>query len=229
MHRILIFVFSIGTVMLLASAHPADNGQIDAALLRSYENSVFEDQALSLGDLRFHGPAPAVAAERPTHAEQYILFGVRSSSTPGGGPMQPWSQLVYSFARNYHRKHATVPAALSEDLVRAEFAGYTAADPAMLEAQIQALRSPITGEWPRLDVREFSAGDCLIRPLSQTEIDHLAARSVYYRKLFREHQALNPASGGYEPVELHDQPFYLRVYGQSGPLVQMVQYTLSFD
>jgi hypothetical protein len=81
----------------------------------------------------------------------------------------------------------------------------------------------MTDQWPRIDASDFSRGDALIRPLTQTEVDHLASRSSYWKRLLKQHKALDPETNKLTDVEITAQPFYVRIYGETKPLVEMVQ------
>ena len=81
--------------------------------------------------------------------------------------------------------------------------------------RLERMKSPISGQYPRLDAREFSPGDFYIRPLTEDEKRHFASLSTEFEELWYEGLLRNPVSGEVRAVDLiGNTVLYVRVYGE---------------
>lgn len=210
-----ILACTIGT----ASAHPSD-GRQPRDLSAVWSPEVGLPPEWSTGDLVFTKPKPAW--QELTPAEQYIIAGTVTSPF-GNESLKPWEQEIFLFVRRYFEQYGAIPERLSPEVIRQApgYAGYS-------DARLEVFRSPLTGEFPRLNAASFSPGDVYIRPLTPGEMQYFAQRNpVYNADWFGKGTVVDPNSHDPINTELGTDVYYIRIYGASGVIVDGLEYILS--
>jgi hypothetical protein len=171
-----------------ASAHPADSydpNNLHPSYGADWGYGLFSEWGIN--DITFTQPYPDPSSLTP--AERYIVAGATSTATdrPLSKRLHPWWRDVCAVAMNYYQE-GRLPAQLNEQMVRA-----TAADPdGVSQAWVDLHRSPLTGEFPRLDAREFSPGDVYMRILTEDEVQHFLGLLPPFERLYNQHEMLGP-------------------------------------
>jgi hypothetical protein len=180
-----------------------------------------------IGDLTFIGLDDKPAWQDLSPMEQYMLGGVDGRPT-AGKVMPPWHMEVYAVAARYWAEYGNLPDVLDDAAIR-RVPGFEQAQ----GIQMDELRNPLTGEWPRLNAQSPSPGDLYLRPLTDDEMSYFAIKCPSYRHHWFESKAFDKDkydSGlpngqcWTRDVELSTRPFYVRVYGNSGPILTMIEY-----
>lgn len=183
------------------------------------------DPAWSYGDLTFTRPYPDAASLTP--GERYILFGATSANGLPGirRNLSPWYVDLWQLVSAIHARDGYIPAQLDEALVRS-----VARDPDGVSANwVELHKSPLTGNFPRLDASSFSPGDVYIRALTESEMQHFASRVNTYNREWYMDQVRDPRSGEWVPGHLVGVVYYIRVYGESGVLFENLMYSMVPD
>jgi hypothetical protein len=175
------------------------------------------------GDLTFHAPYPD--PQTLTDMERYMLGGAHSD-TPGHA-LKPWVDHVFQTVSSLHMATGEVPADLSlETLRELPVAGDQPFDPTADHWNL--FRSPITGEFPRLDAQDFSPGQVFIRELTEDEVAHFASVSPIYEQHWIDGVILDPETDEViDHVTLSSEIYYMRVYGVSDVIYSNIVYSLA--
>lgn len=225
------FLFLVGALALTesrpvsAAEHPAQGGRPMKCTF--YEADTSPRPAESVGDLTFIGRDDKPAWSALTQMEQYMLGGVEGRPRTGK-VMLPWHMEVYAVAARYWAEYGRLPDVLDESEIR-RVPGFAEAQ----GVQIEELRNPLTGAWPRLNAVVPSPGDFYMRPLTDAEMQHFAELCPSYRRHWFEGKAFDAdhysAGVPWEQCwtrdrELATRPFYVRMYGSNGPILTMIEY-----
>lgn len=166
--------------------------------------------------LEFFSPHPA--PDSLTDQEKYVIAGASSSDL--GYALSPWYRDVIGLVNDIYFNTGEIPTELTPELI--ESVVILGDSP---EMEIDRFRSPLTGDFPRLDAEHFSPGDMYMRLLTPEEIEYAAsiwfgAYDVLVRGVWH-----NPRTGGEEPVYILGGVWYVRVYGYNDVLYSSVDYT----
>jgi hypothetical protein len=170
------------------------------------------------GDLVFIQPYPDPSTL--TAEEKYMIAGAHNAERR---VMRPWYQEICQMASAYYQNTGVFPSVIDAEVIR-EVAG----DPGSItEESLDLFRSPITGEFSRLDSKQFSPGDLYLHPLSESEKLYIASRDESYRLKWYENQYFDTC-GNLVPIKMLDQPIYYRVYGHNGIVLTGIFQTWTF-
>lgn len=187
-----------------AWAHPAD-GYEPKELQPGYGT---EDVGLgpecNINDLYFVRPYPDPSTL--TDQEKYMLAGAQGGPP---GTLRPWYEEIFQAVSGYYGRTGVLPAQFSAAIMRE-----LAIDPNDIPAErLELFKSPLTGEFPRLDAVDFSAGDIYMRPVTEEEKRHLAEHVPHWHDIWFAGECLDVATGETKSVMLLSDVFYVRVYG----------------
>ena len=180
-----------------ASAHPYE-GYTPNGVEMSSVYGVPLDLAGS-GDIQFNYDFPQW--DGLSAAEHYMLAGAHGATGQNG--LSPWWQEVMFAAISYEGFTGQWPTAITPEVIDTIEDGH---GPSLLREE---LKSPISGNYPRLDVTGFSAGDMYMRRLTNGEAATLVSQGA---------NIISPAAkqadieAGAMPL---GNPIYVRIYGQS--------------
>ncbi|MEZ5337782.1 MAG: hypothetical protein R3F46_05910 [bacterium] len=197
-----------------ALAHPTDG----ATPNEPHDNYGTEAFGLrpecNVNDLTFTVPFPDPASL--SNPELYIIAGATDPAT--GKQFEPWFKDIYRLVSALNGNNGSIPGQLDESLVRS-----AAGNPGSVSQQwVDKFRSPLTGEFPRLDATSFSPGDVYIRPLTSYEMDHISAKHSEYDKIWNQNVRTQPGTGQTMQSELIGDVYYIRVYGWNDVLIEMI-------
>jgi hypothetical protein len=170
----------------------------------------------NINDLTFVKPLPS--PDSLTHEERYMLAGLKNGPTTVGR-LPSWRSDLFSTVNTYYAKYHVIPDRLNEDMITNLYGARTPAN-----LQYEFLRSPITGEYPRLNATDFSPGDVYIRPLTDDEIQHFCKYDWMLNDLVQKHSLMDPAQGP-RTVSLMGSVFYVRIYGYKGVIDNSICFT----
>lgn len=208
-----------------ASAHPSDSyhpNELDSGYGADWGYGLFAEWGIN--DISFTQPYPDPSSLTP--AERYIVAGATSTATdrPLSKRLHPWWRDICAVAMNYYYQQGRLPTQLDEEMVRA-----TAADSeGVSQAWVDLHRSPITGEFPKLNARMFSPGDVYVRILTEDEIQHFLALLPPLERLYNQHEMLGP-QGDWIKAHIVGDIYYVRVYGLHGVIWSNIQYDTVID
>jgi hypothetical protein len=209
--RILTTVVIFSVCSGLAAAHPSDGFDANPLPHVYATNGTGFTSNWCTGDLYF--PAQFPTSESMSPAEKYIVSGSEGSAYGYG--LRPWKSLIYNAVAAIYSQTGDIPEILDETALVSMSNGVLAPG----DMRLDEFRSPVTGEFPRLDAKEFSAGDVYIRPLTLFEMDKYAALDPFYRELWYNDRVWNHNTQQYEQESLLGQVFYMRIYGDEDLLV----------
>jgi hypothetical protein len=192
----------------------------------------YPDQATpawNYGELTFLGPDKLPKVTELTNAERYIVAGTSTSPFSARAGLPSWQMSIWNAVARIYSETGKVPAQLTPAVLKASKFYKNTSD-----AELEVFRSPITGDWPYLNSKQFSAGNVYIHPLTRDEMQHFAARSPIYHKLWFEglgpnRSKLNSKGGTIEeiysaPYQLDGPVWYVRIYGQNKVLINTLTY-----
>lgn len=171
----------------------------------------------SFDDIQFTRPLPDPASL--DHAERYMLAGLNRYQGDYG--RASWFDDIMRYVTAYYDQHQSVPPVLTEEVLRSVCAN---ADECT-SADFDWYRSPIHGDWPRLDAREFSPGDLYVKVLSDSEIDRRCVNDKNLEALVKRGEATNPVTGESYSVHLWSPVMYVRMYGRNGVILSGIHVT----
>jgi hypothetical protein len=170
----------------------------------------------SIGDITFTRsfPDPSTLSSE----ELYILSGSTGSAL--GHPLKPWRKDVSRLVQALHVNLGYIPDQLTEELVRSVVCESSQVD----DLWVEQFKSPLTGEFPRLDASEFSPGDLYIRALSEQEKQHIASFIDIYYSFWYDSAWFNPEEDMWEKAELSGDVYYVRIYGWNDVLIEGIEF-----
>ncbi|MDQ3024373.1 MAG: hypothetical protein M3R04_08340 [bacterium] len=191
----------------------------------------YPDQApasWSYGELTFLGPDKFPAVEDLTDVERYMLAGTATSPFSSKAGLPSWHMSVWAAVHRIYNETGAVPDRLTPEVLRASPAYSSLSD-----AGLDVFRNPITGEWPRLNAKQFSPGDVYMHPLTQDEMRHYAGLTPSYRLQWFEGKGLDreKLSRGGNVDEMYTADYtlegpvwFVRIYGEKGVILNTITY-----
>jgi hypothetical protein len=168
----------------------------------------------SLGDLIFYN-LPRTSELNAT--ERFMLAGGRNRTTRQ--TVRPWVTNILRFSEGYYDRHDQVASRITPEVI-----SEVSADLSVEEAsEMVMFKNPFTLDWPRCDSQEPSAGDLYIRPLNESEVEHMCAYDGLLNSLRKGN---DPDPDADNPITLNLPIWYVRAYGQNGRVIYAgLQYT----
>jgi len=210
---VLTVVFLLG--ISSAAAHPGD-GYPPCKLhpnyggeFYGYPDGVFIDGV----ELTHKFPDPGSL----TDAEKYMIAGTESSLWGEG--LCPWWELIFVPVSAYYKEYREIPPVYSREIAEAVYANADETEPLWRELE----KSPLTGEYPRLDAKEHSPGDMWIHPLTEDEIRRYTEFSPDFGDIYYDHVFYNDHEGCRYNIELISDVFLIRVYGWNGVIYEAIK------
>jgi hypothetical protein len=195
-------------------AHPAD-GRTPRRLPSGYGSEHYGyPPDYNFADIVFQESFPD--PETLSDAEKYIISGAQSD---GFSALYPWWYEVFTTIDLHEKMHGYIPAVLDEDAIRRCFENGEA-DAALIDR----LRSPLTGDFPRTDQVNNSAGDLYCRKLTDQEISLISELDPRLRELRQNSQWINPETGDWEQATLTTGVYYIRIYGWNDVIYECIQF-----
>lgn len=223
--RVSLLILSVSIVILVAvqpavASHPAEGKELpEYAEFVLGPHTGYED-GWDINDLTFPAIGESPSFDQLTFLEIYMVCGVVWEVDGRQHGLNPWSTLIYQAVEKFYEEFAYVPDILDEPTLRS-IPGFED----IPAEKLAEYRNPLTGDWPRMDARAFSPGDCYIRPLTEDEMVHFAGLNETYRNHWYDGQAYSLTKDEYVPVQLLSEPFYVRIYGLSDVLLVQIQYS----
>lgn len=171
---------------------------------------------MSYGDITFSAPYPDPSTL--SDSEKYIISGTQSSEKGGG--LAPWRRAIFNAVNGIYVNTGNVPPELTPGLLSAVMD----VNEATASGSIDQFRSPITGEFPRLDASYFSPGQVYIHLLTEGEKQYFAGTYQVYQDNWFDGISRNPATGEMMPIEITGGVFYIRIYGESDVIYEGIEY-----
>lgn len=171
----------------------------------------------SFGNVRVTGSRVPVADL--TDEERYMIAGVKTCRYSDTAGLEPWKITLFSITNKFFKTNGYIPEQLTPDLIRT-IPGYEE----ITEDRLDLYRSPITGDWPRLDCAEFSPGNAYITVLTPAEIDHFAAVIPEYGDMWGDNYWREPGSGDYKCIDIVSPIYFIRVYGRTDVLYEAIDF-----
>lgn len=199
-----------------AWAHPFDGYEPKPAPANYGADGYGLAPECSIGDITFTRPYPDPSTL--SNEELYILSGSTDSAL--GHPLRPWRKEVRRLVQALHVNLGYVPGQLTKELVESVVCENSQVD----DLWVEQFKSPLTGEFPKLNASEFSPGDLYIRALSEQEKQHIASFIEDYRSIWYDGVWFNPAEETWEKAELSGDVYYVRIYGWDGVLVEGIEF-----
>jgi len=202
----------------IAAAHPLDGKEVSPLPERYGQEGYLYPAEWSSGELAFTRVWPDRGSL--TDAERYVIAGTEPGAD--GLSMAPWYMQVFQMVLCYYSHRGELPAALSEDVLREVLNGRE-----VPQEMAELSRSPITGEFPRLDAKDFARGQIWAHVLTPQEVQHIASLSVWYHKLWVEHVMFDTRTQSWDAINIQ-APFFLRFYGERGVIYEQIYYPFTF-
>ena len=173
---------------------------------------------MNFGDITFHSPYPD--PDTLTDAEKYMVAGCVDSDYGGG--MTPWYMDVFMMVDAIRGRSGIIPDEFNHQMLQA-----CAIRPDYFDKDSSArFRSPITGEFPRLDAAEFEAGQVYIRLLTEEEQAHFASIFKEYDQNWNQGVQEFYQTGELLPIEIATGIYYMRVYGEHDVIFAGILYQM---
>jgi len=219
--RLFILVLLLTPVLVsIAFAHPSD-GYPTQDLHSCYGTDSYGlGPEYDVNDLYFVKPLPD--PDTLSNAEKYILAGLTQDGP--GNMRRPYYTEICEAVFGYYLKTGEILPAVSAEMHAELICG----GPDKLTAEmLEPMKSPITGEFPRLDATAFSPGDFYIRPLSKEEVAYIASKSDSLKALWFDGVLEDPIDGNDQQVRLiGDTILYVRVYGENEVILTKLYYEM---
>ena len=156
-----------------------------------------------------------------TAGERFTLYG----ALPGPGAPQGvgdyWNS-VFAYAHLCYKQLGYVPDRLTPDVL---LQAYGAHPPTLEGRTLDALKSPITGDFPILTADSFVRGGFLIRVLTDDEKQQLAAKEPSLRSaLFGASDSGAVGESGPIRHSGGGPAFYIRAYGEHGVILEQLRF-----
>jgi len=179
----------------------------------------------SLGDIVFSPANMKPAPEELTEIEKYIVAGTTSTAYNAAVGHKPWRTELLIMTDHFNGELGYIPEVLSGDAIRM-IPGYGD----MTDEDLALYRSPITGEWPKLNAYSDSPGDVYIRPLTMGEKAHFAELNPTWNRRWFERILADPIRGCDRDIDYITPVYYVRIYGEEKVLVEILKYfMLTYD
>ena len=149
-----------------------------------------------------------------TPAEHYILRGLQPYHGHAGHP-EAWKTKVLMFAMAYKGQRGELPQSLDTDALRV-----VGGDGMVNKGGW--FRSPITGQFPRLDTKEFTPGGVYLRALTPEEVQVQAQWDAQLAGLVTMRKVVD--GGQKEDAVLLQPVIYYRFHGETGLLEEGISY-----
>jgi hypothetical protein len=219
MQLVRFLVLSLVTVLLLATqclagSYPGDGFPPNELPAGYGSDSYGLGPDMNSFGLEFFSPYPA--PDSLTDQEKYIIAGASGSSM--GHPLGSWQRDLFMLVSRIYFNTGEVPAVLTEDLIDSTISGEVE------QGLIDRFRSPLTGEFPRLDADFFSPGDVYMRLLTPQEVEYAASLWEGAYDVLVRGVKVNPQTGNEVPVYILGGVWYMRVYGYNDVLYSSVDY-----
>jgi hypothetical protein len=210
--KLTILLILLISSQFIAHAHPAD-GYPPAYVPPTNTEVVTSDLVGEYGDLTFG--SCQLTVDDLTPAELYIVFGACGSSYGTGNQLLPWYHDVFMMANAIKSHTGELPSALSAESINQTVVGNSN------NSRLEHFKSPITGDFPRLDDVNFSPGQVYLRELTEPEMRQFASLSPEYQELWFDGVVTDPDTGEIlEYLEPVCKVYYIRVYGEREVLVE---------
>jgi hypothetical protein len=160
----------------------------------------------------------AKKAAQLTAAERYILAGLQPVADRQSYP-ESWILKIELFTWAYYGQKHAMPVKIDQDSLAAIGLKGDA-----LNAAADWYKSPITGEFPRLDNPDFTPGGVYLRALTPAEARHLAQWNPQLAGLLTLRKIPGNAEAAPQDAFLMEPVFYYRFYGETGLLKEGISY-----
>lgn len=165
----------------------------------------------SSGDFLYYDVQDKPTYDSLTYVEQLMLGGARPDPQ-----RQVFLDAYYLYvvraAAAYYIYHGELPASL--DLMTLnKLPAFGGTQTEHKRKQMELLRNPLTGKWPRLDAKEHSPGDFYVQVISRPVLDQQSESHPRLAPYWRGEAAMENGKPAKKQVTL-----YLRMYGVNGPL-----------
>jgi hypothetical protein len=217
--RYIIFITALVVVSAISSqayAHPAD-GYTPKELPDKYGEDGWYTSDYDINEIYFICPFPD--PNSLSDREKYMIAGVADG--PAGTHMA-WYMNIYSAVSSYYKKTGSIPSYFSAEMLM-ETASCGAGTEEITEDVLSVFRSPITGEYPKLNATSFSPGDLYIRPLTEAEKQFFASKDLFFKHIWLDGTLYCPETNRIERVQILDEPFYIRIYGETEVIFTYIQ------
>lgn len=151
-----------------------------------------------------------------TSAECYIIAGSFDSER---GPMPPWSFTLGTWLALYYAQHDSLPDVLTAELIRNAALSGLEPDQYVLDL----LKSPITGDYPRLDAAKFARGQVYARALTLDEMERISKAIPRFSQAWFDHETFDADLGRWVKVAT-SPPLFIRFYGESGVIDEWIYF-----
>jgi hypothetical protein len=207
--RYLISGFVTAALLVGVAAGYPSTGQYKLNLNEGQYTGMCNHKHRSVGDIIYYDALDRPAWSSLTFTEKLMVAGEAPNPRPKG-TLSPYYAYVRDAAVAYYREFGVLPTALDlQTLVKIPH--FSKRSPEMKRANMEELRNPLTGRWPRLDAKEHSPGDFYMKVLTKEEMSKIK-QDPEITKLWtsgKTHEG--------EPVNA-TIVVYLRMYGHKGPL-----------
>jgi hypothetical protein len=216
-HTLAIAMLALIIPAVALASHPA-TGYEPNPLPHGYGTEGFGLTAdFNYGDLTFHAPYPS--PETLTDMERYIIAG--TSASPSGGGLREWSRTLVHLVMAIDHNTGSIPPTLSLEVLEEAVLG--------LEENPEGAdiyKSPITGEFPRLDAVEFAPGQVYMRRLTEDEKQHFAGLMPLWHAAWYEGAYLDQSTGEKAgDLEMRSDVYYVRIYGEQDVIYSNIDFT----
>lgn len=194
--------------MVTAAGHPSEN-YTSNELSSCYTTRSTSRVLQSFGDLTFVEAYPDPLSM--TDAEKYMLAGTTDGPPEFciDGGLPAWWGKIERIVKFYYMAHGEIPAQVTPQVYADAYEKpLDMIDP----LQLELIRNPLTGEYPRTDSLELSPGDFYIKALSEEEMRHFASfDDGLYEMWFNGRAKKRDGTWGDCPIS--GPVLYVRLYG----------------
>lgn len=215
---VLIIVMLMATSLVYAdqNKHPSEGFAAKPMPVNYGEENYGLGPDMNYTDLTFHSPYPK--PDTMTDAEKYMVAGCVDSDYGGG--LMPWYWDVLMMAEAIRGRSGLIPDELSFQMLQA-----CAVRPNDFDQNDAArFRSPITGEFPKLNAVEFEPGQVYLRLLTEEEKGFFASRIKEFDQNWNEGVQEFYPTGEMLPIEITTGIYYMRIYGEHDVILSTILY-----
>ncbi len=213
MFRIRYAFIGICLVMLLvtmvgAAGHPSEN-YTPSELPECYTTRSATRVLQSFGDVTFAEAYPDPLSL--TDAEKYMLAGTTDGPPEFciDGGLPAWWRKIVRIVKSYYMAYGEIPSQVTPQV----YADAYKKPVDMIDPlQLELIRNPLTGEYPRTDSLGFSPGDFYIKALSEEEMRHFASFDDGLYEMWFNGRALRE-DGSWAECPISGPVMYVRLYG----------------
>jgi hypothetical protein len=203
--------------ILICSASSAESRDLFIPNEDTFSLGITFPQELSLGDVQFIQPINNSAI---SSIELYMLNGWKSSPI---GPVDPWWKQVWQVVEDYYNTYNTIPEKLDLPTL-SKLYGETESTLGR-EVWVQNLRSPLTGDFPILNSKNFIIGQLYVRQLTETEIQYYCNyNDIMYKNLITHIVGIEDSTRTATTNYTHGPVLYWRMYGRDSVIQTLVLY-----